>query len=78
MDSRSRYSFDPKSFSYEQFSLSLKRVKKKVTAWVGEIFRTRDAQLVEVEKSLELLIQKYDKGIFDKEGLKELKQLESM
>jgi hypothetical protein len=46
-----------------------------VVAWARERFRMRDAQLVEDEKSLELLVQKYDEGIFEKEGLKELKQL---
>jgi hypothetical protein len=44
-----------------------------VASWERERFRSRDAQLVEVEKSLEFLVQKYDEGIFDEEGIKELK-----
>lgn len=74
------HNVDPKLgyFAYEQFYLSLKIVKEKVALWARERCKRRDAQIVEVENTLEELALKNDEGVYCEEDLVQLKHLESL
>jgi hypothetical protein len=77
-DNWCNFSPDIDSSACEQFSSSLKLVKEKVAAWTRERFRNIDANISEVEKYLEDLVQENDQGIYNEEGLKNLKHMESL
>jgi hypothetical protein len=48
-----------------------------VAAWARERFRNIDANISEVDKYLEDMVSENDQGIYNEEGFKNLKHMES-